>query len=109
MTRADNPGRSGRAAAWWRAIAICSCSARPAPASSPSLLRIVLTSGARSGPSTRWERIRGEATYTYQLRAFAGAVLRGEPVVTTPEDAVANMRQIDDVYRAAGLPLRGTR
>ena len=63
----------------------------------------------RSGPSTRWERIRGEATYTYQLRAFAGAVLRGEPVVTTPEDAVANMRQIDDVYRAAGLPLRGTR
>jgi predicted dehydrogenase len=63
----------------------------------------------RSGPSTRWERIRGEATYTYQLRAFAAAVLRGELVVTTPEDAVANMRQIDDVYRAAGLPLRGTR
>ena len=63
----------------------------------------------RSGPSTRWERIRGEATYTYQLRAFAGAVLRGEPVITTPEDAVANMRQIDDVYRAAGLPLRGPR
>jgi len=63
----------------------------------------------RSGASTRWERIRGEATYTYQLRAFAGAVLRGEPVITTPEDAVANMRQIDDVYRAAGLPLRGAR
>jgi predicted dehydrogenase len=63
----------------------------------------------RSGASTRWERIRGEATYTYQLRAFAGAVLRGEPVITTPEDAVANMRQIDDVYRAAGLPLRGPR
>jgi len=62
----------------------------------------------RSGPSTRWERIRGEATYTYQLRAFAAAVLRGEPVITTPEDAVANMRQIDDVYRAAGLPLRGS-
>jgi hypothetical protein len=29
-------------------------------------------------------------------------------VLTTPEDAVANMRQIDDVYRAAGLPLRGS-
>jgi predicted dehydrogenase len=43
------------------------------------------------------------------LRAFAAAVLRGEPVITTPEDAVANMRQIDDVYRAAGLPLRGAR
>ena len=63
----------------------------------------------RVGPSTRWERIRGEATYTYQLRAFAAAVLRGEPVITTPEDAMANMRQIDDVYRAAGLPLRGAR
>jgi predicted dehydrogenase len=63
----------------------------------------------RSGVGTRWERIRGEATYTYQLRAFAAAVLRGEPVITTPEDAVANMRQIDDVYRAAGLPLRASR
>ena len=63
----------------------------------------------RVGASTRWERIRGEATYTYQLRAFAAAVLHGEPVITTPEDAVANMRQIDDVYRAAGLPLRGSR
>jgi len=62
----------------------------------------------QAGGRTRRERVRGEATYTYQLRAFAAAVLRGEPVVTTPEDAVANMRQIDDVYRAAGLPLRGT-
>jgi predicted dehydrogenase len=57
--------------------------------------------------STRWQRIRGEATYTCQLQAFAGAVLRGEQVITTPEDAVANMRQIDDVYRAAGLRVRG--
>ncbi len=63
----------------------------------------------RAGGNTRWERVRGEATYTYQLRAFAAAVLRGEPVLTTPEDAVANMRQIDDVYRAAGLPIRGLR
>ncbi len=61
------------------------------------------------GGNTRWERIRGETTYTYQLRAFAAAVLRGEPVITTPEDAIANMRQIDDVYRAAGLPIRGLR
>jgi predicted dehydrogenase len=62
----------------------------------------------RAGGKTRRERVHGEATYTYQLRAFAAAVLRGEPVLTTPEDAVANMRQIDAVYRAAGLPLRGT-
>jgi predicted dehydrogenase len=56
---------------------------------------------------TRREHVRGQATYTYQLRAFAAAVLRGEPVITTPGDAVATMTVIDDVYRAAGLPLRG--
>ena len=56
---------------------------------------------------TRREHIHGEATYTYQLRAFTGAVLRGEPVITTPEDAIATMTVIDNVYRAAGLPLRG--
>jgi predicted dehydrogenase len=56
---------------------------------------------------TRRERIRAGTSYSYQLRAFAAAVLRGGPVLTTPEEAVATMRQIDDVYRAAGLPLRG--
>jgi len=61
----------------------------------------------RVGGRTRRERVPGEATYTYQLRAFAAAILRGAQVLTTPEDAVANMRQIDDVYRAAGLPVRG--
>jgi predicted dehydrogenase len=63
----------------------------------------------RTAAGVRRERVRGESTYTYQLRAFANAVLRGEPVLTTPEDAVANMHQIDAVYRAAGLPLRGAR
>jgi predicted dehydrogenase len=58
------------------------------------------------GKRTR-ERVRGDATYTYQLRAFAAAVLRGEPFPTTAEDAVVNMRLIDEVYRAAGLPPRG--
>jgi predicted dehydrogenase len=55
----------------------------------------------------RREHIRGESTHTYQLRAFAAAVLHGEPVLTTPEDAVANMAVIDKVYEAAGLPARG--
>lgn len=63
----------------------------------------------RTLAGTRRERVRGEATYSYQLRAFAAAVLRGEPVLTTPQDAVANMHQIDAIYRAAGLPLRGHR
>ena len=59
-------------------------------------------------PERRWrERVRGEATYTLQLRAFAAAVLRGEPVLTSPADAIKNMRVIDAVYQAAGLPVRG--
>jgi predicted dehydrogenase len=56
---------------------------------------------------TRRERVRGEATYTLQLRAFADSVLRGAPSLTPAQDAVTTMRLIDDVYAAAGLPLRG--
>ena len=55
----------------------------------------------------RSEHVRGESSYTHQLRAFAAAVLHGDPVLSTPEDAVANMSVIDEVYRAAGLPPRG--
>jgi predicted dehydrogenase len=58
------------------------------------------------GRTTR-ERVRGDATYTYQLRAFLAAVRDGGPVITDPEDAVLTMRVIDDIYRSAGLPLRG--
>jgi hypothetical protein len=46
-------------------------------------------------------------TYVYQLRAFAGAVLRGEPNLTPATDAVATMRLIDAVYDKAGLLRRG--
>jgi predicted dehydrogenase len=53
------------------------------------------------------ERVRGEATYTIQLRRFAAAVLRGEPTLTPASDAVTTMRLIDEVYAAAGLPPRG--
>jgi predicted dehydrogenase len=60
----------------------------------------------RSAAGKRVERFSRRATYAYQLDAFAGAVLRGEPVRTTPEDAVENMTVIDAIYRAAGLPIR---
>jgi predicted dehydrogenase len=53
------------------------------------------------------ERVRGGATYEYQLQAFADAVLRDEPVLTPPSDSIANMRVIDAVYDAAGLARRG--
>ena len=56
---------------------------------------------------TRRERVHGEATYVAQLRSFAGSVLRGEPSLTPAEDAVTTMRIIDEVYAAAGLPMRG--
>jgi predicted dehydrogenase len=60
----------------------------------------------RSANGKRVERFPRRASYAYQLDAFAGAVLRGEAVKTTPEDAVENMTVIDAIYRAAGLPLR---
>jgi predicted dehydrogenase len=62
----------------------------------------------RSDGYIRHERVRGESSYTHQLRAFAAAVLHGDPVLTTPEDAVANMLVIDAVYQAAELPVRGS-
>jgi predicted dehydrogenase len=49
---------------------------------------------------------REPSTYASQLRAFTGAILRGEPVLTGTGDAVANMTVIDACYTAAGLPLR---
>jgi predicted dehydrogenase len=49
---------------------------------------------------------RQPSTYACQLRAFTGAILRGEPVLTGPDDAVANMAVIDACYAAAGLPRR---
>jgi predicted dehydrogenase len=53
------------------------------------------------------ERVRGEPTYDAQLRAFIAAIRDGQPYPTTADDAVVTMRLIDDIYRAAGLPLRG--
>jgi predicted dehydrogenase len=60
----------------------------------------------RSPEGNRVERFPRRPSYAYQLDAFAAAVLRGEPVKTTPEDAIENMTVIDGIYRAAGLPLR---
>jgi predicted dehydrogenase len=54
----------------------------------------------------RRERLGGEATYVHQLRAFVAAA-RGEPTnLTPPSDSIATMSLIDDIYTAAGLPLR---
>lgn len=60
----------------------------------------------RSAKGSRIERFPRRSSYAYQLDAFAAAVLRGQPVKTTPEDAKENMLVIDAIYRTAGLPLR---
>jgi predicted dehydrogenase len=65
-----------------------------------------LLSVSVAGKTTR-ERVRDEASYVAQLRAFVAAARDGAPFPTTPRDAVTTMRLIDDIYRAAGLPLRG--
>ncbi len=62
----------------------------------------------RTPRGTSTERVRGDATYTHQLRAFVAAVRGEKPALTGARDAVANMRVIDAIYTAAGLKLRGT-
>ena len=59
-----------------------------------------------AGGASRKERASKDVTYTEQLKAFAGAVLRSESFPTTVDDAIANMEAIDACYRAAGLTPR---
>jgi len=54
------------------------------------------------------ERLRGEPTYTGQLRAFVESVRTGKPPPTDGRDGVANMAVIDAIYEHAGLAPRGT-
>lgn len=62
----------------------------------------------RTRTGTHRERVRGDATYSHQLRAFVAAVRDGTPIPTDPADSIANMAVIDAVYDRAGLPRRGT-
>ncbi len=72
----------------------------------PILPQVFHRLSVRSDEGKRTERFSRRPSYEFQLDAFAGAVLRGEPVKTTPADAIENMTVIDAIYRAAGLPLR---
>ena len=72
----------------------------------PVMPQLVNRLSIRSPEGRRVERFPHRPSYAYQLDAFAAAVLRGEPVKTTPEDAIENMTVIDGIYRSAGLPLR---
>ena len=54
------------------------------------------------------ETLPGDTTFTHQLRAFVKAVRGEAKFPTNGPEGVINMRVIDDVYRAAGLPPRAT-
>ena len=54
------------------------------------------------------ETVPGDTTFTHQLRAFVKAVRGQAKFPTDGAEGVINMRVIDDVYRAAGLPPRAT-
>jgi predicted dehydrogenase len=56
----------------------------------------------------RSERVRGENSYTLQLRAFIKAIHRETKLNTDPADAIGNMKVIDSIYEKADLKLRGT-
>ncbi|MEE6176639.1 Gfo/Idh/MocA family protein [Mycobacterium sp. 050134] len=73
---------------------------------SPAAPHLFHRLSVRSADSQRVERFPARSSFAYQLDAFSAAVLRGEPVKTTPQNAVENMGVIDAIYRAAGLPLR---
>lgn len=72
----------------------------------PVLPQVIHRLSVRTADGKRVERVPRRTSYAYQLDAFAAAVLHGESVLTTPEDAVENMTVIDGIYRAAGLALR---
>lgn len=73
---------------------------------SPAAPHVLPRLSIRTTEGKRVERFPRRTAYAYQLDAFAGAVLRGEPVKTTPQGAIENMTVIDAIYRAAGLSLR---
>ena len=52
--------------------------------------------------------VDGNATYWHQLAHVTDVLERRAEPITGGEDAVANMRAIDAIYRAAGMQPRGT-
>jgi len=55
------------------------------------------------GGTSRSESVEGESTYYYQLRHFVAAVDGREAPLTGDDDAINNMRLIDNIYAAAGF------
>ena len=60
----------------------------------------------RAAGVRRRERFSRLPTYRYQLEAFRAAIEDGKPILTGPDDAIANKTVIDAANRAAGLQPR---
>jgi predicted dehydrogenase len=65
--------------------------------------RILIT---RDG-STEAQTLGDQTSYRYQLAALAETLQTGAEFLIDVDDSVANAELIDDVYRTAGLPVRG--
>lgn len=76
------------------------------PVAPQVLTRCTVTS---DGEKRQLKFPRSQTSYGCQLDAFVAAVRDGEPVLTPPSDAVANMTVIDAVYRSAGMEPRPAR
>jgi predicted dehydrogenase len=61
----------------------------------------------RTGDNEKRETVPGETTYRCQLRAFTAAVRGRGDFPTDAEQGTGNIRTIDAIYRACGLPPRG--
>lgn len=71
----------------------------------PHIFNLLTVHGQKG---TYRERVRGENSYTLQLRAFVEAIRGGIKLNTDPVDAIENMCVIDAIYEKAGLRKRGT-
>jgi predicted dehydrogenase len=65
--------------------------------------RILITRGG----STEVETLGDQTSYAYQLAALAETLQTAAEFLIDVDDSVANAELIDDVYRTAGLPVRG--
>jgi predicted dehydrogenase len=55
------------------------------------------------------EQVSGQTTFRHQLVAFVKALRGDRKLPTMGQDSINNMKLIDAVYRASGLPVRGER
>jgi predicted dehydrogenase len=61
----------------------------------------------RLGKQRIKEKVKGEATFTYQLQEFVNRIRQAERYPSDLSDSIGTMEMIDAIYDKAGLPRRG--